>query len=212
MKMKKITTKTYTNEAEVLSAYESHVKTLSLEDLLNSSLQDKVEAYSTVNIALQVSSKKLEALKESSGVNSLEALVSEMKLKLNETLSAIDANEELTESLVLPAQASIGAADVHEIKAKEKTWKEMRTMTVEEFLSMISMSPEFFMSLVSGAIPKVTNKTWLANATTINPLVEQGYLINKSEKSASQSRVTRQLSLEDLEDLFTSTGNTVDAE
>ena len=209
--MKKITIKSYANEAEVLSAYESHVKTLSLEDLLNSSLQDKVEAYSTVNIALQVSSKKLEALKESSGVNSLEALVAEMKSKLNETLSAIDATDELTESLVLPAQASIGATDVHELKAKEKTWKEMRSMTVEEFLAMIAMSPEFFMTLVSGAIPKVTSKTWTANAARINPLVEQGYLINKSEKSASQSKVTRQLSLEDLEDLFTA-GTTADAE
>lgn len=210
--MKKITTRNFNNETEVLERYENHVKTLSLEDLLNSSLQDKVDAYATVNVALQVSSKKLEALKESSGVNSLETLVAEMKAKLNETLSAIDANEELSESLVLPAQASVGATDVHELKAKEKIWKEMRTMTVEEFLSMIAMSPEFFMTLVSGAIPKVTSKTWLANAATINPLVEQGYLINKSEKAAFQSKVTRQLSLEDLEDLFTAGSHTADAE
>lgn len=193
----------FENEEDILTRYNTKVKDLNREDLLNSSTQDKVDAYVIANAAIQVSSKTLEARKEATGVASLEDVLDSMKKKLNEILSTMDAQEEFGESLIVPAQPSVNITDVHELKAKEKTWKELKpTMSNEEFIDMVSAAPSFFFSLLLSAVPKVTSKVWVANASTINPLIERGFLINKSEKSVAQSKVTRQLSLEDLEDLF----------
>lgn len=200
----------FANEEDILNRYNTKVKDLDREDLLNSSTQDKVDAFVIANAAVQISSKTLEARKEATGVASLEDVLDSMKKKLNEILSTMDAEEEFGESLIVPAQPSVNVTDVHELKAKEKTWKELKpTMTNEEFIEMVSMAPSFFLGLLIGAVPKVTSKSWVSNATTITPLIERGYLINKSEKSVAQSKVTRQLSLEDLEDLFAVETSTV---
>ena len=177
---------------------------LSADEVANLSVEDIYDNIEVIETRLQVSEKELASLLANPNITSLEEAIKKCKDSLALHLGALSPDD-VVEEIVFSGTTKLAsnADKVTVLKQKEKIWYELReNFSVNNLASMAEHYPELLISILSKALPKLTSTELRSFRATLNNLESAGIIIKKSETSIAKSYTTKQLSLEDLDNLF----------
>ena len=202
--MKKFERNLLENEQFNLIEESSKRLELSADEVANLSVEDIYDNIEVIETRLQVSEKELASLLANPNITSLEEAIKKCKDSLALHLDALSPDD-VVEEIVFSGttKLSSNADKVTVLKQKEKVWYELKdNFSVDNLTSMTEHYPELLINILSKALPKLTTSELRSFRTILNNLESAGIIIKKSETSISKSYTTKQLSLEDLDNLF----------
>jgi hypothetical protein len=176
---------------------------LTADDIANLSAEDILDNVELVGAQLQVSEKDLADLLANPNITSLEEAIKQYKDFLSLNLNAL-TTEDVSEEIVFSGTTKLDAkADkMHVLKQKDKVWYELApNFTSTQLLTLAESYPELAIGILVKALPKLTATELKSFRTALNNAETAGLLIKKTDTTIVRTTTTKQLSLEDLENI-----------